>query len=170
MIHLKFIFIKAVAEALEATAMSEVIHWACRNALEATAIFSDRMTVWSAGSARSHPVTCLALTVGVTEPGKILRESPRQFFLPARGHALKHVFWQVFPPLLPALTWRAGLGNFFLKNVTWIEWFNFFCFLLDQKAAKNQEIYGEPSHRPLPDTAIFSGHRAFAAAQQFEPF
>jgi len=49
-------------------------------------------------------------------------------------------------------------------------WFNFFCFLLDQKAAKNQEIYGEPSHRPLPDTAIFSGHRAFAAAQQFEPF
>jgi len=43
-------------------------------------------------------------------------------------------------------------------------------FCLIKKQQKIKKIYGEPSHRPLPDTAIFSGHRAFAAAQQFEPF
>jgi hypothetical protein len=42
---------------------------------------------------------------------------------------------------------------------------------------KVKKIYGEPcltgrqaSLRPLPDTAIFSGHRTVAAAQQFGSF
>jgi hypothetical protein len=41
---------------------------------------------------------------------------------------------------------------------------------------KVKKIYVEPcltgrqaSHKPLPDTAIFSGHRTVAATQQFEP-
>ena len=35
---------------------------------------------------------------------------------------------------------------------------------------KVKKIYPEPSHKPLPDTDIFSGHRTVAALQQFEPY
>ena len=79
--------------------------------------------------------------------GKTRASAYASMCMTARGHARKQVL----------LTLKHYY--IFLVLLAW-----------PKSTPKVKKIYCEPSHGPLPDTAIFSGHRTFAATQQFEPF